>query len=266
MRSSRFLGLALILTLVGCAGTPDEEEFDPTASWDAPQFYDAARNALNLGNYSGAIDYYENLESRYPFGPLAKRAQIEAAYAYYKYDEPDSAIASADRFIRMNPRHELVDYAYYLKGLVNFHRGLSLIDRWFEQDPSERDPGAARNAFNDFNELLSRFPDSRYAHDARARMLYLRNNLAMSEIHAADYYLRRGAYVAAINRAQQVLANFEHTPAVRHALATLVRAYSALGFVDLSRDSLRVFELNFGDDPVLEELQALVRQASERPS
>jgi outer membrane protein assembly factor BamD len=172
------------------------------------------------------------------------QSQLNVAYAYYKFDEPDSAIAAADRFLKLYPNHPAAAYAMYLKGLANFERGSSIFDRIAQVDPSQRDPGAARDSFRDFAELVRRFPDSEYAADAIRRMLFLRHNLARHEIHVARYYMKRGAYLAAANRAVYVVENYQRTPAVREALLVMVDAYDRLGLPQLSEDARRVLALN----------------------
>jgi outer membrane protein assembly factor BamD len=244
--SSFFLALLLLLTS-GCSLLP--EQIDETKDWSASQLYSEAKDKLNEQNYEKAIDYFEKLEARYPFGRYAQQAQLEIAYAYYKYDEPDLAIAAADRFIKIYPRHENVDYAWYLKGLVNYTRGKNLVDKILPQDPSERDTFNMRTAYDDFDQVVQRFPASIYAADAAQRMIFLRNNMAEYEIHVADYYMRRKAYVAVANRGEYVVENFQRTPAVEPALVIMVRAYRALGMHDLEADTLRVLRLNYPDSP-----------------
>jgi outer membrane protein assembly factor BamD len=233
--------------LYGCGLLP--EQIDETKDWSASRLYAEAKESLNSGDYEDAIHYYEILEARYPFGRYAQQAQLEVAYAYYKYDEPASAVVAADRFIKLYPRHPHVDYAYYLKGLANFNQGLGFIERHLPRDAAQRDPGASRQAFYDFDDLVKRFPNSKYAKDARARMLYLRNTLAAHELRVADYYMRRGAYVAAANRARYVIENFQRTPAVPDALVMLARAYEQMGLSELSADARRVLKLNYPDYP-----------------
>lgn len=240
--------LATILLLMfgllgGCALLPDK--IDETKDWSAQKLYTEAKSALAEANWERAIDLYEKLEARYPFGRYAQQALLESAYAYYKSAEPDSAISAADRFIKTYPRHPNLDYAYYLRGLVNFTRGESFMDRILPRDPAERDAGATRQAFFDFAELVKQFPESRYAKDAALRMVFLRNNLAQYEMHVADYYMRRGAYIAAANRAKQVIEGYQGTPAVPEALVTLVQAYRKLGMEDLAADAERVLKLNY---------------------
>ena len=249
MRLLKPLSIALaLLFIAGCSLLPDK--VDETKDWSASKFYSEAKAALNDGNYETAIKNFETLEARYPFGPYAQQAELEVAYAYYKYDEADSAIAAADRFIKLHPRHPDVDYAYYLKGLINFNRGASFIDRVLPQDPSQRDPSSARKSFDDFQALVKNFPDSKYAADARQRLIFLRNNLARYEVHVADYYMRRGGYVAAINRAKFLIEHYPQTPANADALAILATAYRKLGETTLANDAERVLKLNFPNHPV----------------
>jgi len=247
MRLSSLFLIVLLLFSTGCSLLP--EQVDETKDWSASQLYSEAKEKLNDKNYEKAIDYFEKLEARYPFGRYAQQAQLEIAYAYYKYDEPDLAIAAADRFIKIYPRHENVDYAWYLKGLINYSRGKNVIDKLLPQDPSERDTFTMRAAYDDFDQLVQRFPASIYAADAAQRMIFLRNNLAEYEIHVADYYMRRKAYVAAANRGEYVVENYQRTPAVEPALVIMARAYRALGMHDLETDTIRVLRLNYPDSP-----------------
>jgi len=196
------------------------------------------------GNYEKAVKTFETLQSRYPYGRYAQQAQLEIAYAYYKQKEPESAIAAADRFIKQYPNNPHVDYAYYLKGLINFNEDLGLMGGVVKQDLSERDPNAARDAFAAFKDLVTRFPGSQYAPDSRLRMQYLINALARYEIHVANYYLRRGAYVAAANRAKGVLTDYPQTPAMLDALQIMAQAYDAMGMKDLRDDAQRVLDMN----------------------
>ena len=249
----RITGLLLLIALFGassgCSLLPDQ--IDTTKNWSASKFYSEAKGALTGGDYEGAIQYYEMLEARFPFGKYAQQAQVEIAYAYYKYDEPASALAAADRFIKLHPRHPHVDYLYYLKGLVNFNAGKDLISKYIPQDPTQRDPGAARAAFEDFSILVRKYPNSKYSVDARQRMLFLRNNLAEYEIHVANYYMNRDAYIAAVNRAKYVVENFQKTAAIPKALAIMVKAYKLMGLQDLSDDAMRVLKLNFPNHAAL---------------
>lgn len=239
--------LAATLTLGGCGLLP--EVIDETAGWSAQKLYAEAKDNLNSGNYERAVKLFETLEARYPFGRYAQQAQLEVAYAYYKDNEPISAIAACDRFIKLHPNHPNVDYAYYLKGLANFNDDLGLLGKLVDQDLTERDPRAARDAFLAFKELVTRFPDSKYAEDSTARMKYLVNALASNEVHVAKYYLKRRAWVAAANRAKEVLKTYPEAPALEEALAIMVVAYDELGLTDLRDDAARVLKLNFPDSP-----------------
>ncbi len=244
MRTAKFVSVFLILVLTaGCSWLPKPK--DETEGWSASRIYSEAKTDLNEGDYEQAIKYFEILESRYPFGRYAQQAQLEVAYAYYKYDEPESAIAAADRFIKLHPRHPNVDYAYYLKGLVNFNRNSGIAERFFPQDPSTRDPASARQAFFDFRDLVQKYPDSRYALDADKRMHYLRNVLARHEVNVAQYYLRRGAYVAAANRAKYVVENYDGALPMPDALTVLAEAYRHMGMEKLAQDADRVLAANY---------------------
>ena len=244
MRIRRSIALALAaVTLAGCSTWG--EEHDPTEDWSARLLYDTAKGHLDRGAYEQAIEYYEKLDVRYPFGPLAMQGQLDLVYAYYKFDERASAIAATERFIKLHPRHPNVDYAYYLKGLAHFIGGESILDRLGSKDMSEHDASATLQAFRAFEELVRRFPESRYADDSRQRMLYLKNLLAAHEIHVARYYMRREAWLAAANRARYVVENYQRTPAISDALAVLVDAYREMGLDDLSADAARVLRLNY---------------------
>ena len=244
---SSLLIVVAVVSLHGCAtsGDPDDE----TINYTAAELYEEAKSKLNNEEYESAIDLYEKLESRFPYGQYAQKAQIEVAYAYYKSNEPESAILAADRFIKLHPQHPNVDYAYYLKGLARYKSDKSFLDRWFDQDISERDPQQARKAFAYFSELVNKFPKSRYTQDAIKRMHLLRDNLAKYEIHVARYYMDRGAYLSAANRAKYVVENYQKTPAIADALATMVTAYRKLGMTKLADDAMRVLELNHPEHP-----------------
>lgn len=231
--------LAALFTL-GCA-TNGQDELDQLS---ANELYNRAKQALNAGDYETAINTFERLEARFPFGKYAQQAQLEIAYAYYKFDEPDSSIATADRFINNNPGNPHLDYAYYLKGLANYTRGANIVDRLSPREPSERDTRALRDSFNDFTQLVKKFPDSRYTPDAKKRLVYLHNMLAKYEINVARYYMKRGAWVAAANRAKYVIENYQRTPSARTALQVLVQAYTKMGMDDLAQDAQRILDMN----------------------
>ncbi|MCX7156637.1 MAG: outer membrane protein assembly factor BamD [Rhodocyclales bacterium] len=229
--------------LGGCSLLPDQ--VDETAGWSANKLYSEAKDAMNEGVYDKAIKYFEKLEARFPYGRYAQQAQLEVAYAYYRQAEPASAIAACDRFIRLHPNHPNVDYAYYLKGLANFNEDLGLIGYVTLQDLTERDPKAARDSFDAFKALVNKYPESRYAPDATARMKYLVNALASHEVHVARYYMKREAYVAAVNRAQTAIKTYPDAPANEEALFVMVKAYDLLGMNDLRDDAERVMRKNF---------------------
>jgi outer membrane protein assembly factor BamD len=236
-----FLPVLIALLLVGCA-MPEQD--DPTKNWSASKFYSEAKTAMLDGEYDSAIKNYNGLQARFPFGRYATQSQLDIIYAHYKNGEPDSAIAAADRFIKLNPQNQFVDYAYYMKGLANYNRNNSLLSNILPTDPSERDAGAALDSFNDFAELIRRYPDSKYSADAHQRMLYLRNNISKYQIHIAKYYMKRGAYLAAANRANRVVTQFQRTDSVQEALEIMIDAYTKLGLTQLAEDAQRVLVLN----------------------
>lgn len=241
----RSLALISAVLATGCGLLP--EEVDETVGWSAQRIHSEARDSLNSGAYDRAITLLEKLEARYPYGRFAQQAQIEIAYAYYKSSQPELATAAADRFIRLHPNHPHVDYAYYLKGLVTFNDDLGLLGWISNQDMSERDPKGAQESFDTFRELITRYPESRYTPDAIQRMRYLVNALAAHEVHVARYYQRRGAHVAAVNRAQQAIKSYPDAPAIEEALFILAGSYDALGMDDLRDDAARVMQMNFPD-------------------
>lgn len=217
---------------------------DPTEDWTAKDFYKEASQALYSGEFETAINNLETLEARFPFDPYAKQAQLDIAYSYYKFDEPDAAISAAERFMRLHPRDPNIDYVYYLKGLVNFKRGTGILDGWFPRDQAEHETETLHNAFNDFSTLVRRYPDSKYAGDAYQRMIYLRNELAQHEISVAEYYLSRKAWLGALNRAKIVIERYEHSTWRKRALEIMVIAYNELGLPELAADTQRVLDLN----------------------
>ena len=246
MRSLAVIAAFFLATLIaGCGLLPEVK--DETVGWSANKLYTSAKEAMNEGGYDQAIQYYEKLESRYPYGRFAQQAQIDMAYAYWKSGEPASAIAACDRFIKLHPNHPNVDYVYYLRGLVNFNEDLGLMGSISQQDMTERDPKGARESFDAFRELITRFPDSQYTPDATLRMKYLVNALAKLEVHVARYYMKRGAYVAAVNRAQYVVKSYPDVPATEEALFIMVKAYDLIGMNELRDDAERVMRINFPD-------------------
>ncbi len=237
------LPLLLCLGLVACAGNTRER--DETAGWTVERLYREAKEEQSVRNWTRAAELLEKLESRFPFGTYAQQAQMELAYVRWKEGELALALAAADRFIRLHPNHPAMDYMLYLKGLINFYRDVTLFSRFTEQDPSERDQRAARDSFAAFQELTTRFPDSAYTPDAIERMTYLVNALAQNEVHIARFYLERGAYLAAANRAQVAVRDFQGAPAVEEALFIMIKAYEALGMNDLRDAAQRVLDKNY---------------------
>ena len=240
--------LATLLS-AGCSGLGDKA--DETAGWSANKLYSEAKDSMRGRDWAKAIKYLEKLESRYPFGRFAQQAQLDIAYSYYKENERASAIAAAERFIKLHPNHPNVDYAYYLKGLVNFNEDGGLFARFASTDLTERDPKGARQAFDALRDLVTRFPDSKYAPDAAARMRYLVNALAQNEVHVARYYMKRNGFVAAANRAQFVVQNYPRTPAVEEAVFIMVKAYDKLGMTELRDGADKVMRTNFPESKYL---------------
>ncbi|MEI8162115.1 MAG: outer membrane protein assembly factor BamD [Betaproteobacteria bacterium] len=238
------IGASLGTTLLGgCGLLPDV--VDETAGWTPSKLYSEAKEAMSDGAYDKAIKFFEKLESRFPYGRYAQQAQLEVAYAYFRQGEVASTIAACDRFVRLHPNHPNVDYAYYLKGLANFNEDLGLMGYVSLQDLSERDPKAARDSFDAFKVLVAKYPESRYTPDAMARMKYLINTLASYEVHVARYYMKREAYIAALNRAQTAVKTYPDAPANEEALFIMVKAYDLLGMNSLRDDAERVMRKNF---------------------
>ena len=233
--------LAACVLAAGCSSTPE----DKTAGWTTDRIYSEAREELSGGSYDKAVPLLEKLEGRAAGTPLAQQAQLDKAYAHYKGGEKAQAIAALDRFMKLHPASPALDYALYLKGLVNFNDELGMFGWLSRQDLSERDQKAAKDSFESFRELSTRFPESRYANDARQRMTYIVNSLAQYEGHVASYYFQRGAYVAAISRAQTALADYQNVPAQEEALYILVKSYDALGMTQLRDDTQRIIDATY---------------------
>lgn len=229
------------LLLAGCSSTPE----DKTAAWSPNKIYAEAKDELNSGGYEKAIVLFEKLEGRAAGTPLAQQAQLDKAYAHYKSGETAQAIATLDRFMKLHPASPALDYALYLKGIINFNDDLGMFSAITRQDLAERDQKAAKESFESFKELVNRFPASRYAPDASLRMTYIVNSLAQYEVHVARYYYTRGAYVAAINRAQVAVSDYQGLPALEEALFIIVKSYDALGMTQLRDDAKRVLEKNY---------------------
>ena len=244
--STAFITVSLLMT--GCS--KDEVEDDLEATEQAA--YSSAQSSLRAGNYQGAIQKLQLLESRFPFGRYAEQAQLEIIFAYFKSAQPEAARSAADRFIRLHPTHPSVDYAYYLKGMISFEQDKNFLSSFIPMDPSTRDPGAARQSFDDFSQLIRRFPNSEYAPDAQQKMKYLRNLLAAAEVNVARYYIKRGAYIAAANRGRWVFENFQGSASVPDALAVMVEAYKLLDMDKLANQALTVLNNNYPDHDSLD--------------
>lgn len=250
--------LSLMLLLIFAVSLPGCSIFGGKDKGAAPEnteklLYNAAQRQLRGSQWQAAISTLQLLEENFPFGDYAEQAQLELIFAYFKNYDTEAAIASADRFIRLHPQHRQVDYAFYMKGLATFEGSRSAFQRFLPTDLTRRDPGLARESFSHFAQLLARYPNSIYAADAQKRMIYLRNILARSEIHVANYYFKRGAYVAAASRGRYVVENFQKTPAVPDGLAVMVQAYKLLGKDELANANLAVLKQNFPDHPALNE-------------
>jgi outer membrane protein assembly factor BamD len=238
--------LAAVLMLTGCS-SPDIKE-----NMTEQQLYTEAQQRIRDEDFGQAVKHLQMIESRFPFGPYAEQAQLELIYAQYRNYQHEAAVASADRFIRLHPQHPGVDYAYYMKGLANYTQGSGVFERFLPTDMTERDPGKALQSFEDFRQLLLRFPDSAYGPDARARMIYLRSRLARYEVNVANYYFRRKAFLAAANRGRYVVENYPQTEATGDALAVMVQAYRLLDMKDLADSSLLVLRNNYPQHPSLD--------------
>ncbi len=240
--------LLLLFTVLGaCSSTSEKDSFQTFPELDARELYETALTSLKNGNYQAAIKRLEALDLRYPFGAYSQQSQLDLIFAYHKHGDTASALSTADRFIRQNPRHPNVDYAYYMKGVVNFVSEVGFFQEMFSAKLSQRDASSARQAFEDFSELVRRFPDSHYIADARQRMIFLRNRLAEYEIHVAKYYMTREAYLAAANRAKYVVEHYPKTPSVAKALDIMVTAYEILELSELADKARQVLEYNYPD-------------------
>ncbi len=236
-------GFLLAALIAGCGLLPDLK--DETAGWSAGKLYAEAHDAQADGAWDKSAKLLEKLEARFPYGRFAQQAQLELGYVYWKANEPASAIAACDRFIKLHPNHPAVDYSYYLKGLIGFNEDLGIMHFVSMQDPTERDPKSARESFDAFKELANRFPNSKYTPDAIQRMNYLVNALASQEVNVARYYFKRNAYLAAANRAQHAIKNYPGAPANEEALFVMVVAYDKLDLPELRDDAERVLRKNF---------------------
>jgi outer membrane protein assembly factor BamD len=237
----------LFLLLGACSS--NEEDF---SAFNEENLYRLGTRSLDISNWPRAIAIFQQLEAQFPFGQFAAQSQLELIFAYYQNGEAEAARAAADRFIRLYPDNPSIDYAYYMKGMSYYSEDSRILGRYLPTDPSKRDPGKARESFADFAQLLSQFPNSQYAPDARARMIYLRNLLAAYEVHVAEFYIQREAYVSALSRARYVVENYQSTPAVPRALEIVVEMYLRLGLNDLADKSLAVLRENYPESPALD--------------
>ena len=261
--NTRPIGLLLVsltaaLLLSACAGSDGQK--DDTDIWSEAKLYSEATDKLNDGDFAKCGKYFDKLEARFPFGPYSQQAQINAAYCYWKANEQAQALVAIDRFIKLYQGSSNLDYAYYLRGLITFNDDLGWLGKFTGQDLSERDPQAAKDAFESFKIVVERFPNSKYAPDALDRMRYIVNSLAEADVIVARFYYQRGAYLASANRAQLVIRDYDRAPAVEEALYILYKSYQKLGMVELSNDTARVFKLNFPDSPMLETGQRVIKE------
>ena len=238
------LPIILLFSLLTAGCSDDPTKSDPYSNWTAEDFYDEAKSALAAGEFQTAITNLESLEARFPFSSYARQAQLDVAYAYYKFEEADSTIAAADRFIRLNPRDPNVAYALYLKGLANFNRGKGIMESWFPRNLADHDIKTLQDAIQDFSKLVRQFPDSKYSADAYKRLIYLKNELAEHEINVAEYYIKRKAWLAAARRAQYTVEHYQQTQSSRRALEIMAQAYKELGLTKLLADVEQIIQAN----------------------
>lgn len=235
--------IAMVVFLAGCSGM----QLDHTANWNAHQLYQAGKTEMESSSYTTAIDYFTKLLARYPYGVLAQQSMLDIAYSYYRAGEAEKALAQLDSFSKTYPQHPYIDYALYMKGVVEYEKNISFFKRLLPTDLSQTDPTPLKNAFDLFAQLVERFPQSEYAEDARYRMIFLHNLLGKHDLEIADFYLRKGDFVAAAARAKNILEHYETTPSAPYALAIMIRAYRELGQKLLADDAMRVFNMNYVD-------------------
>ena len=247
IHSKLLITAILALMMVTVSGCKKDKYIDDGRS--AEEMYETAKGYLASQNWGRAINGYQTLSTRYPFGRFTEQAQLELAYAYHKGGNPEAALSTADRFIRTYPSHPNVDYAYYIRGLTNYEMRVGFMERLMPSRVRDRDQTAARESFRDFDELVRRFPDSRYAPDARQRMVFLRNNLSFYELDVARYYMRRKAYVASAARARYAMENYPGSPELGDALEILHVSYTEMGLPELAEDTMKVLALNYPDHP-----------------
>ena len=247
MKSFRLLAPVLLGAMVSVAGcsSSDKEEKAVLANMGAQQLYDRAKQSMEVGNFSAAAQTLGALDSRYPFGPLSHQVQLDLIYSYYKSGKNEETLATIDRFIRLNPNHSDVDYAYYMRGLTNMESDSNLFQELMNIDRTDRDPSKSRAAFEDFRRLIQQYPDSKYAADAKQRMVHIKDRLARYEIAIARFYMRREAYVAAANRGRYVIEHFPNSTQVQQALEIMVSSYEQLGLAELRDNAMKTLKLNY---------------------
>ena len=241
------LVVGVMISVTGCSSSDDSEQRAALANMGSQQMYDNAKRNMQNGNLGAASTALSELDSRYPFGPLSNQVQLDLIYSYYKSGKIDETLATIDRFIRLNPNHSDVDYAFYMRGLTNMEADANMFQQLMQIDRSDRDPSKSREAFTDFRRLIQQYPDSKYAADAKKRMVFIKERLAKYEIAIARFYMRREAFVAAANRGRYVLENYSNTDQVQEALEIMVSSYDQLGLTELKENAMQTLRLNFPD-------------------
>ncbi|AYA65048.1 outer membrane protein assembly factor BamD [Alteromonas sp. RKMC-009] len=241
------LVVGVMISVTGCSSSDDSEQRAALANMGSQQMYDNAKRNMQNGNFGAASTALSELDSRYPFGPLSNQVQLDLIYSYYKSGKIDETLATIDRFIRLNPNHSDVDYAFYMRGLTNMEADANMFQQLMQIDRSDRDPSKSREAFTDFRRLIQQYPDSKYAADAKKRMVFIKERLAKYEIAIARFYMRREAFVAAANRGRYVLENYSNTDQVQEALEIMVSSYDQLGLTELKENAMKTLRLNFPD-------------------
>lgn len=239
--------VGVMISVTGCSSSDDSEQRAALANMGSQQMYDNAKRNMQNGNFGAASTALSELDSRYPFGPLSNQVQLDLIYSYYKSGKIDETLATIDRFIRLNPNHSDVDYAFYMRGLTNMEADANMFQQLMQIDRSDRDPSKSREAFTDFRRLIQQYPDSKYAADAKKRMVFIKERLAKYEIAIARFYMRREAFVAAANRGRYVLENYSNTDQVQEALEIMVSSYDQLGLTELKENAMKTLRLNFPD-------------------
>ncbi len=250
MKSFRYMAPLLVgamISVAGCSSSDDAEEKAALANMGAQQMYERAKDSMAAGNFTAAANTLSALDSRYPFGPLSHQVQLDLIYSYYKSGKIDETVATIDRFIRLNPNHSDVDYAFYMRGLVNMEADTNLFQELMNIDRADRDPAKSRQAFEDFRRLIQQYPDSKYAADAQKRMVFIKNRLARYEIAIARFYMRREAFVAAANRGRYVIEHYPDSDQLQQALEIMVSSYEQLGLTELRDNAMKTLKLNYPD-------------------